>query len=298
MEHEPLPPFLHHLIDDLFVAAGRADGDYPQALRLPAGEQCRSVRTGKDADLAGDIAQFVRPPAVEPLPSFEDRLAHILLQQAIDDLGDRLLQLGRFILVEGYLSGECLHCPHAECLHELIPFLLARTGADRGEFRPYDRPGALFQRRISLIDQRHELLFCRLNPVDEPFLQGDELLDRAVGEADHLYNLLLGEFVHLPLDHRHRLLRSGDGDIDTALFLHIDTREDDQSAVFPTDIHTGYRPGERGRGDRQSSGSTEDPKNFRRAIRLNREDGSDQLHLIHISVGEERADRSVDHPRA
>ena len=67
-----------------------------------------------------------------------------------------------------------------------------------------------------------------------------------MSNVDCLHHLLLGEFVHYPFHHRHRLLRSGDSDLYAALFLPGCFGVNYQLAVFLTDLHSGNRASERG----------------------------------------------------
>ena len=118
-----------------------------------------------------------------------------------------------------------------------------------------------------------------------------------MSKADRLDDLFLGEFVHLPFDHGHRLLRPCDGDLHPPLFLSDGVGADNKLPIFHPHLHSGNRSGERGLGDHQRGRGAEDSEDARGAVRLSREDCGDDLHLFLVPLWEQGPDRSVDHAR-
>src|SRR5689334_23405452 len=83
-------------IDILLVVAGAERGHH-QSLSLAAGEQCRAMGAGEDADLADDRADVGEAAAVDAGPGLDDVAADDLLLDLLESASDLLgLDLGAF----------------------------------------------------------------------------------------------------------------------------------------------------------------------------------------------------------
>ncbi len=70
-------------------------------------------------------------------------------------------------------------------------------------------------------------------------LEGDDLLDLAVGEIERIEDDRLRQFVRTTLHHRQRVVGCGDREVEIAQFLLLIRGEDHQFAVDASDAHTG-----------------------------------------------------------
>ena len=81
VQHEAVGDFAEQTVDPLLVAR-RAERDRSQRLRFAAGEEGRAVHARQHADLAGDLAELIDRPAVEPF-AFEQQSADCLAFQLV-----------------------------------------------------------------------------------------------------------------------------------------------------------------------------------------------------------------------
>ncbi len=293
MEHEPLRTFLHHLVNDLLVTARRTKGDDSQALGLTAGEYGRTVRAWEYTDFARDLPNLIRPTTIDAHAAFEDLTAHVVSIEFVDYGGDLLPQRGCIPRCD-VIRCRDLYGVVAQGLDEVGPFLLVPQGDQGRKLRVDERCYPIAQRSV-LLGGRRDLLLHRVYPFHEPLLQLDELLDCLVRHADRAHDLFFGDLVHQPLDHGHRLLRSGNGDLHAPLFPRLGPRVDHELSVFVSDLHAGDRSIERGLRDHQRRRCSQDAQHAWRAIRFRRQNGGDNLHLVTVTVGEERPNRPVYH---
>ena len=141
----------------------------------------------------------------------------------------------------------------------------------------------------------------------DPLLLADlagELVDRVadaddlrVRERERLEHRLLRHLVAAGLDHRERLARADDDQVERGLVHLLVRRVDDQLALDARDAHRADRPEERERRDRERGGGAVDGEDVVRHDHVGRQHGADDLHLVLEALRPERPDRAVDHAR-
>ncbi len=121
--------------------------------------------------------------------------------------------------------------------------------------------------------------------------------DLGVRERERLEHRLLRHLVAAGLDHRQRLARPDDDEVERG-FLHLlERRVDDELALDPRDAHRADRPEERQRRDRERRRGAVDREDVVRYHHVGGEHGADDLHLVLEALRPERPDRAVDHAR-
>src|SRR5207253_2673542 len=93
VQHELLVGLADERVDLLLVGRG-PERRHDERLRLAAREERRAMRARQDLDLAGDRPDVGEPAPVEPPSLVDDRLAHDLLLQPIEQPRDHLRLLG------------------------------------------------------------------------------------------------------------------------------------------------------------------------------------------------------------
>ena len=156
--------------------------------------------------------------------------------------------------------------------------------------------GLLDLRVEALVDRRSrdlELLLRRLR--GQLVLGGAELLDRAVGDVERVEHLRLGDLVRARLDHQDRLVGARDHEVEVGRELLLLGRVDDEVALDLADAHCADRGRERDVGDHQGGRRAVHREDVVRVVVVDRERDRDQLRLVAPALGEERAQRAVDH---
>ena len=126
---------------------------------------------------------------------------------------------------------------------------------------------------------------------------GDQLLDLAVGDVERVEDLLLGDAVGAALDHQDRLVGAGDDQVDLELLVALLLGVDDEVAVELADPDRADVLGDRDRGDRQRRRGAVHRQDVVGVDVVHRHRLADELGLAVPALGEQRADRAVDHPR-
>ena len=89
MQHEPLAVLAGQRVDHLLVLAGAERGD-DQRLGFAAGEQCRAMGPGQNADFADDRTDRLGVATVDADAGIEDLAAHDVGFQLLEDLAGNL----------------------------------------------------------------------------------------------------------------------------------------------------------------------------------------------------------------
>ena len=309
MEVEPLVLLVEHLVDGLDVAAG-PQRDHDERLGLAAREHGRAVDLWEGVDLGPDVADLVGLAAVEPAALVEDHLAH---HAALGRL-ERLLDVGDRVAVVGRRGAD------------VVAVLgLARDREERVDEAVADLPDAAVEAGLVVVlpevvvdlglDHAVDLLDERLVGGDRLVLErlggpvalvaggdhlgdpGDDLLDRVERELEGRHHVVLGDLVHLALDHRDRVGLAGDDEVDVGLGPLRHGREQDEVAVDAADADVGRRAVER-RAAKAEGGRRADPgHDVGVGLLVGGEDVVEDLDLVPEPVGEERADGPVDQAR-
>ena len=127
--------------------------------------------------------------------------------------------------------------------------------------------------------------------------RGDELLDLAVGDVQRVEDLGLGDLVGAGLDHQDRLVGAGDDEVEVGLALGQvrPRRVDDEVAVDLADAHGADGLRERDVGHHQGGGGAVHPEDVVGVHVVDRQRHRHELRLVVPALGEQRAQRAVDH---
>ena len=143
-------------------------------------------------------------------------------------------------------------------------------------------PGLEERRALGLADGLAELL-----------LDVDERLQRAVAEQDRLGHDGLGQELGARLDHHDRVAGAGDDEVELGLLELAVGRVDDELAADPADADGADRTRERDLADRQGGRRGDRAEHVGLVLLVGREDRDDELDVVLVALGEERADRAV-----
>ncbi len=160
------------------------------------------------------------------------------------------------------------------------------AGIDRlGEVEDRARARLEVWRALGLADRLAELL-----------LDVDERLERAMTEQDGLGHHVLGQELGARLDHHDRVAGAGDDEVELRLLELAVGRVDDELAVDPADAHGADGTRERDLADRQGGRGRDRAEDVGLVLLVGREDRDDQLDVVLVALGEERADGAVGQP--
>src|SRR4051812_35005619 len=225
-------------------------------------------------------------------------VAELLLHRALDGGEPLLLQdqgeaRAHLRPAEDVLLGRVHRQIRAELVLELLHDAAGLAQADLGDALGDPRALALGQLRGQLAVE--PLRLARL-PA-QILLRLAELLDLAVRDLEGLEHEVLGKLVGAGLDHRERVARPDDDEVEARLALVHGGhgRVDDEGAVDPTDAHGADRAEERQRRDHQRRGGAVDREDVVRRDHVRAEHGADDLHLVAEALRPQRPDRAVDH---
>jgi len=118
-----------------------------------------------------------------------------------------------------------------------------------------------------------------------------------MAEQDRLRHDVLRQELRSSLDHHDRVARAGDDEVELRALEVAVGRVDDELAVDPADADRADRAEERDLADRQRRGRGDGPDDVRVVLLIRREDRDDQLDVVLVAVGEQRADRAVGQTR-
>ena len=124
-----------------------------------------------------------------------------------------------------------------------------------------------------------------------------DLPDLGMRELQRLEDRVLGDLVPAGLDHRERLARADDDEVERRILELLEGRVEDELVVDEADANGADRPEERQRRDHERRRRTVDAEDVVRRDEICREDGADDLHLVAEALRPERPDRAVGHPR-
>ena len=131
----------------------------------------------------------------------------------------------------------------------------------------------------------------RLREVD---LRRDDLLDLLVGLEDRVEQRRFGELVGAGLDHHHRVAGAGDDEIELGDVPQAVGRVHDQLAVDEAHAHGADRIEERDVGEGERRRGAVERQHVGIVLAVGREHEGDDLRLVVVPLGEQRAQRPVD----
>ena len=124
---------------------------------------------------------------------------------------------------------------------------------------------------------------------------GDQLLDLRVRDVERVEDLRLGDLVGAGLDHQDGLGGAGDHEVEVSREEVLLVRVDDEVAVDLADPDRADRLREGDVGDHQRRGGAVHGEDVVRDDMVDRQRDRDELRLAVPALGEERAQRAVDH---
>ena len=115
------------------------------------------------------------------------------------------------------------------------------------------------------------------------------------GVAFHhcLEHLGLGQLIRARLNHEHRIARTGDNQVKPALFEVTHRRISDELPIEVAHLHPADWPFEGNIADGEGSRSADNRQGAGVIHHINREGGDNDLHLVLVALGEERAQGAV-----
>ena len=245
------------------------------------------MRAGQDADLAVQFADLLVGAAVDAF-AVEDEVADGALLEGRERGGEHRRGIRRLLALGQEL---CLHAG-LECLDGVGALDLAGRQFGLGELVGEARLEDLDERvdlggRVRLLGRQAAHLAKLLDHVDDD----DDLL---VGEHDRLEHLVLGHLAGEALDHRDRLARAGDDEVEVAL-LHLGGgRHDDQFVLDAADAHRAGDLEERDVRDVERSARADHAQDVGVVLAVGRHGRGHDLDFVDVVGGEERPDGPVD----
>ena len=290
----------------------RAQRGDAERLRLTAREQRRAVRARRDADFDRDVADLVLGAPVGALLVHGDALADDRLLELVE----RELDRGAALLGgEQLLLGGALRRRRRVLLEHRLP----RPPWWRPGARACPRPGwpsssaapceARIASRIASSTAIVSNSFFSLPTLrGELALQRAQLLDLRVGDVERVEDLGLGDLVGARLDHQDRLLGAGDDQVEVRAALGVAVTAasggqvllagvDDEVAVDLADAHRADGRRERDVGDHHRGRGAVHREDVVGVDVVDRERDRHQLRVVAPVLGEQRAQRAVDHAR-
>ena len=293
VQQEALLPLGHQAIDDLLIvhAAERHDAE---RLRLAAREQDRSVDAREHADFDRDRADR-HMVATVGATAREDRLTFAVLDDAADDLAERLAPLhlltvraagrGRERGRRGFLRGLDRHAAlllgawrQRRCAQLLAELRLDRVDELLIELRRRERSLLAARERTQLFDQRRDVA------------------RRLVAELEGFEHDGFGDFLGAGLDHHDRVLAARNREVELVLG-RLDVapeRVDDELVVHHTDAAHAERRAMRDGRQRQRCEARDRGDHVRIVLTIGREHLRQDLDLGLVAVWEHRPHAAVD----
>ena len=297
VQQEALLLLRHQAVDDLLVIDA-AERDDAQGLGLAAREQDRAVHARQHTDLDRDRADRSVVAAIGAAAA-QDRLALALLDDAADDLADRLAPL------------------------DLLGVRAAGRGRERGSrgfLRRLDRGAAGLlaarrqRRRTQLLAElrldggdellvalgRRELHLGAAGLLAQLLDELGDLARRLVAQLQRLEHHLLGDLLGARFDHHDGVLAARDGQVELVVG-RLDLapeRVDHELAVAQADAAHAQGRAVRDRAERQRGEARDRGDDVRVVLAVRRQHLRQHLHLGLVAVREHRPHAAVDEAAA
>ncbi|MCY1393025.1 hypothetical protein D9M71_79120 [compost metagenome] len=290
VQHEGVLALAFQGVEQLGITGG-AKGGNDQGLGFAAGEQGRTVGLAEDADFDLQRADGAGVAAVDTRFAVDDVLANgAVFQQAehVLDFTGRELAFA--------LTGELGDDLFTQGVQGRITVLLDGNGVGFGNggtelsLDGVDQGGVL---------DRSAPVPGRLAGFGSQLGDGaDDRLELVVGEQHGAQHLVFGQLVGFGFNHQHGVFGTGHDHVEAgALLLFVIRVEDVAELRVEANAGGADRTGERNAGDRQGGGGADHGGDVRIGLLVGRNDGADDLHFVHETFGEQRADRTVDQAR-
>ena len=294
---------------DLLLHLEHVQGGNAQNLGFATLEQGGSVHARHDVHFGGQGANVAQATAVDAVVLGQDAATHDLALQLLERVADFLFLLG-FVHV-GELACEGGLDAFLDLVDAVLTRQLLRDGQGFIEIGVGDLVDTVVQIVGVLREQLEFLGFLRCdllelilglaNHLDEGLrgfqTTGDDFLIR-LGLA-FVVDEGPGVLARTGFDHGDRDVAvlddaASDHDFEHGTVTFAPTREGDPLAVDQGQAHAGDRAGERQAGNHGGGGSCVQRDDIVRVVRVDREHGFHDLHLVAQGVGEQRTQRTVD----
>ncbi len=286
VQHEALGVLALQGVDALLVLPG-AEGGRDDGLRLAAGEEDGTVHARQQRRTDGDRAHGARVAPVDARLAVQDLAAHDLRLDVLEDAAHDVAVGGRIGVDDAGVEHALLDVLELLLAHRLRLDAIGLVEVALGE-------------AADLLHQRLVVLRRSPVPVVLAALVGqlgdgaDRGLHLLVAVHDRAEHHLLGQFARLRLDHQDRLRGSRHDQVQLrALELGLG-RVEDVLTVEVTHARGADRTVERDAGQRHRRGGADHRGDVGVHFRIDRQDRGDDLHLVVETVGEQRAERSID----
>ena len=289
VQEETLRRFAATVGVDVLRFFDRRQRDERERLGFAALENGGTVRAWKYAHFALDRAQVLIAAAVHPFLFVENADAEGLLLHVIERLRDgELVGLGKF-LQHGRFHFVGERVDRFAPVHFLF---VVERGFDA---IARDLIGDFEDLRVHR-HQRH--LALRFSHLGREFLlDADHFPGVAVGEFEGLDELRFRQLQGGAFDHDDVVLGADVNQIEIALGALIVRRVGNELAVDATDADGADRAGERNIGNGERGRGAVDGENIGIVLSIRAQQQGDNLSVVEITRGEERAERAIRHPR-
>ena len=289
VQHEGLAALALDSVDDLGIS-GRAEGSGDDGLGFAAREQGGAVRPGQELHATRNFAHHRRATAVDAALSRNDGTAHDRLLELVERLAHLALGPAAVLLADQRLDCRVAdlanQCPTLDLVDDSIrlPDSGFRVRADGlvERFVP--------ARRLQFPPRLSRLRGKRLNRVDDG-------LDLLMTEHHCIEHYRLGKHVRLRLDHQHRAPGSRDDELQVRRRGLLEGRIENELLSDVADARRPHRAVERQSRHRDRGRCSDQGRDVRIDLGIEREHGGDHLHLVSKPVGKQRAQRAVDETR-
>ena len=271
------------------LVAGRSQGDGDEGLGFTALEQGGAVDAGQQVDLAGDVTQLLGAAAIRTRAG-ENQIANDPLLQVVPATAEVFGADGSVGVGVGnhFRQGPFLEGAHGFSPGQLALGLLGRFEVVVvGSLEPVVEPTVV---------GRGEFRFLRLDFLDHLPLQLAEFDDVGVGLHDGVGHRVLGHFPGEAFDHQNGVFRARDDQVKIARFEIVVRGEGDELAVNQAEADRGDGALEGHGRQAQGHGGAVHGQHVAVGLPVTGQHEGLDLDLVVESLGEERADRTVDEP--
>ena len=280
MQHEGLAALALDGVDDLGIAS-RAEGGGDDGLSLAAGEQGGAVGPGQELHAARNVAHHRGAATVDAALARDDGTAHDRLLELLERPAHVGLRPRAFLLTCERLDHRASDLARASTTLDLVDDLIGlpdsgfRVRADSFVER------SVADRRLPLPRRPSRLGGKRPDRVD-----GD--LHLPVTEHHRIEHYRFRQHLRLRLDHQHRVLRSRDDEVQIRRRGLLEGRIENELACDVSDPRRAHRSVERQTRHRERGRRTDQGRDVRIDLRVEREHEGNHLHFVAKAVGEQR----------
>ena len=276
-------------VDELLVF-GCAERRHHQRLRLTAGEQCGAVGTWQHADFGDDRAHSFEVTAVDTFVGVEDVPTHNLGFELLEHAGNREL----VIFWLGAFREEMCHHLFLHGGNGVLAVLLLHDRVGGAQVLFGEAEDFLLQRFVVRNDQFARLLCSFFSELDDGL---DHRLKVPVSEHHGTEHDLFGQLFGFRFHHHHRVIGTGDDEIELTFRHLVECRIEDILVVDEADASAANRAHKRRAGQCERGGGRNHGDDVGIVLHVVRKHGDCHLGIATPAFGEQRSDRAIDQAR-